>query len=98
LADLGKYLAERGRDLEIMNDMDIGQMRDMDKWMTKFLATITPAQQDSCFRDGGKVPESAPFSVCGLPTVCLPTELQAGTSSCKGHDCGTLSETKAELR
>jgi CHAT domain-containing protein len=37
-------------------------------------------------KDGGKVHEWAPFFVCGLPRVCLPTELQAGTSSCKGHD------------
>jgi hypothetical protein len=49
-------------------------------------------------KDGGKVHEWAPFFVCGLPTVCLPTELQAGTSSCKGHDCGTSSDTKVERR
>jgi CHAT domain-containing protein len=49
-------------------------------------------------KDGGKVHEWAPFFVCGLPTVCLPTELQAGTSSCKGHDSRTSSDTKAELR
>jgi len=29
-------------------------------------------------KDGGKVHEWAPFSVCGLPTVCLPTVLLAG--------------------
>jgi hypothetical protein len=49
-------------------------------------------------KDAGKVHEWAPFFVCGLPTVCLPTELQAGTSSCKGHDSGASSDTKAELR
>jgi hypothetical protein len=49
-------------------------------------------------KDEGKVHEWAPFFVCGLPTVCLPTELQAVTSSCKGHDPGTSIDTKAELR
>ncbi|CAK9271492.1 unnamed protein product [Sphagnum jensenii] len=47
---------------------------------------------------GAIIPEWAPFFVCGSPMVCLPTELQAGTSSCKGRDCGTSSETKAEQR
>ncbi|CAK9855500.1 unnamed protein product [Sphagnum jensenii] len=45
-----------------------------------------------------KIPEWAPFFVCGWPRVCLPTELQAGTSSCEGHDGGTSSDTKAEQR
>jgi len=49
-------------------------------------------------KDEGNVHAWAPFFVCGLPTVCLPTELQAGTSSCKGCDCGTSSDTKVELR
>jgi hypothetical protein len=49
-------------------------------------------------KDGDKVHEWAPFFVCGLPTVCLPKELQAATSSCKGHESGTSSHTKAELR
>ncbi|CAK9271496.1 unnamed protein product [Sphagnum jensenii] len=44
------------------------------------------------------VPEWAPFFVCGSPRVRLPRELQAGTSSCKGHDGGTSSDTKAEQR
>jgi CHAT domain-containing protein len=47
-------------------------------------------------KDRVEVYEWAPFVVCGLPTVVLPTELQAGTSSCKGHDCGTSNDTKVE--
>jgi len=49
-------------------------------------------------KDDGEVHEWAPFFVCGLPTVCLPTELQAVSYSCKGHDPGTSSDTKAALR
>ncbi|CAK9867312.1 unnamed protein product, partial [Sphagnum jensenii] len=44
-----------------------------------------------------KVHEWAPFFVCGLPTVCLPKELQDVTS-CKAHERGMSSDTKAELR
>jgi hypothetical protein len=98
LADLGRGMGDLGSDLEVNNDSQERQMKDMDKWMTKSLATLSPEQEDSLIMDGGKVPEQVPFFVCGLPTVCLPTKLQVGTSSCKGHDCGTLSETKAELR
>jgi hypothetical protein len=49
-------------------------------------------------KNGCKVHEWAPFFVCGLPTVCLPTELQAATSSCLCDDSGTSSDTKAKLR
>jgi len=47
---------------------------------------------------GGKVHEWAPFFVCGLPTVCLPTELQAATSSSLCDDSETSSVTNPELR
>jgi hypothetical protein len=49
-------------------------------------------------KNGRTVHEWAPFFVCGLPTVCLPTELQAATSSCLCDDSGTSSDTKAKLR
>jgi hypothetical protein len=45
-----------------------------------------------------KVHEWAPFIVCGLPTVCLPVELQAGNSSHMAHDFRTSSHTKAEQK
>jgi hypothetical protein len=45
-----------------------------------------------------KVHQWAPFFVCGLPTVCLPKELQDATSSCKGHESGTSRHKKAKLR
>jgi hypothetical protein len=40
-----------------------------------------------------KVYEWAPFVVYGLPTICLPTKLQVGNSSCTTHDFGTSSHT-----
>ncbi|CAK9259993.1 unnamed protein product [Sphagnum jensenii] len=46
----------------------------------------------------GKVHEWAPFFACGLPTVCLPPELQAATSSCLCDDSGTSSVTIPKLR
>jgi hypothetical protein len=49
-------------------------------------------------KNGSKVHEWAPFFVCGLPTVCLPTELQAATSSCLCDVNGTSSVTKPKLR
>ncbi len=45
-----------------------------------------------------KVHEWVPFIVCGLPTVCLPVELQAGNSSHIAHDFQTSSHTKAEQK
>jgi CHAT domain-containing protein len=49
-------------------------------------------------KNGGRVHEWAPFFVYGLPTVCLPTELQAATSSCLCDVNGTSSVTKPKLR
>jgi len=61
-------------------------------------SSLRAAMLKMMMKDGAIIPEWAPFFVCGSPTVCLPTELQAGTSSCEGRDCGTSSETKAEQR
>jgi len=49
-------------------------------------------------KEGAKVREWAPFIVCGLPTVCLPTKLQGETPSFNDQDNGTSSDRKSELR
>jgi len=49
-------------------------------------------------KNKGEVHKWAPFFVCGLPTVCLPIQLQAATSSDLCDDSGTSSVTKPKRR
>jgi len=108
LADLGKDLAEFGIKLEVSNLSQEMELKDTGKMIENF-ANLTAEQQENsiatCVEVGNKhtnlankASHNPPFFVCGLPTVCLPTELQATTSSCLCDASGTSSVTKPKLR